>query len=50
MIEVIEILRKNNFYGAGKYTEIAKGKFELIYTFKEMKRKLKRIRYDRKRN
>ena len=40
--EIIKILRSNDFYGAGNYTEIAKGKHEYITTYKAFKRKLKR--------
>ena len=40
--EIIKILQSNDFYGAGNYTEIAKGKHEYITTYKSFKRKLKR--------
>ena len=40
---IIKTLQSNEFYGAGKYTELAKGKNEYITTFKDMKRKVKRI-------
>jgi len=40
--EIIKILQSNDFYGAGNYTEIAKGKHEIVTTFKGFKRKLKR--------
>ena len=43
IVEIINILQSNNFYGAGNYVEIAKGKFEYITSFKDMKRKVKRI-------
>lgn len=43
IVEILDILRKQNFYGAGEYTEIAKGKYEYITTFKELKRKAKRL-------
>tara|TARA_R110000803_G_scaffold76454_3_gene141105 strand:+ start:5851 stop:6003 length:153 start_codon:yes stop_codon:yes gene_type:complete len=40
--EVIKILREDNYYGAGEYTEIAKGKHELVTDWKSIKRKIKR--------
>ena len=40
--EIIKVLQSNDFYGAGNYTEIAKGKHEYITTYKTFKRKLKR--------
>lgn len=41
--EIIRTLQSNEFYGAGEYTEIAKGKHEIVTTFKGFKRKCKRI-------
>lgn len=43
IVSIIKTLQSNEFYGAGKYTEIAKGKHEYISTFRDMKRKVKRI-------
>ena len=43
MVEIIEILRSQPFYGAGKFTEIAKGKNEMVTTFEGLKRKAKRL-------
>ena len=40
--EVIKILRSEDFYGAGEYTEIAKGKREMVTSWKGTKRKVKR--------
>ncbi len=40
--EIIKILQTKDFYGAGEYTEIAKGKHEIVTSFKGMKRKIKR--------
>jgi hypothetical protein len=40
--EVIDILRRGEFYGAGD-TEIAKGKNEMVITWRGLKRKVKRI-------
>ena len=40
--EVIKILRSEDFYGAGEYTEIAKGKREMVTSWKGIKRKVKR--------
>ncbi len=41
--EIIKILQTKDFYGAGEYTEIAKGKHEIVTSFKGMKRKIKRL-------
>lgn len=48
MIEIIELLQSDKFYGAGEFTEIAKGKNELAYTFKEGKEKIIRAWRSRK--
>jgi len=40
--QIIRTLQSNEFYGAGNYTEIAKGKHEYITTYKAFKIKLKR--------
>tara|TARA_R110000744_G_scaffold114595_2_gene214446 strand:- start:2512 stop:2670 length:159 start_codon:yes stop_codon:yes gene_type:complete len=37
---IIDILRKDKFYGAGIATEIAKGKNAFAYDWKQMKNKL----------
>ena len=39
--EIIKLLQTNPFYGAGKFTEIAKGKHE-IATAKNFNEKIKR--------
>ena len=41
--EIIKTLQSNEFYSAGKYTEIAKGKNKIVTDFKGLKRKAKRI-------
>jgi len=41
--QIIDLLQKNNFYGAGENTEIAKGKNEIAKNWKDAKRKIKRI-------
>jgi hypothetical protein len=41
--QIIKTLQSNEFYGAGNYTEIAKGKHELVTNWKGAKRKIKRI-------
>jgi len=41
--EIIKTLQSNEFYGAGKYTEIAKGKNQIVTDLKGLKRKVKRI-------
>jgi len=41
--EVIKILQSGDYYGAGDYTEIAKGKHQLVTSWKGIKRKVKRM-------
>lgn len=48
MIEIIEALRKGQYFGAGEFTEIAKGKYELVKDFKTLKRKANRLWQSRK--
>ena len=43
MIEIINILRSQPFYNSGELIEIAKGKNEMVTTFKGFKRKIKRL-------
>ena len=43
IIEILQVLKTNEFYGAGECTEIAKGKNEYITTWKGFKRKAKRL-------
>jgi len=43
MIEIINILRSNDFYGGGQFTEIAKGKNEMVTDWKGFKLKFKRL-------
>ena len=40
--EIIKTLKIDDFYGAGKFTEIAKGKNEMVSTWGDFKRKYKR--------
>ena len=40
MIEIINILRSGEFYGAGEFTEIAKGKKEMVTNWQVFKRKI----------
>ncbi len=42
MIEIINILRSNEFYGCSDTIEIAKGKNEMVTNWKGFKRKTKR--------
>lgn len=42
MIEILKALHSNHYYGAGEFTEIAKGKHELNYDWATTKRKIKR--------
>lgn len=46
--EIITLLQSNNFYGAGEFTEIAKGKNELTSNFRIFKRKIQRVWQSRK--
>lgn len=48
MEDILNILLSNDLYGAGKCTEIAKGKYEKVTTFREAKEKIKRIWLSRK--
>jgi hypothetical protein len=41
--DTIELLNKLHFYKAGEFTEIAKGKNELVNTFKGFKNKTVRL-------
>ena len=42
MKEVIDFLISNDLYNVSENVEIAKGKYEIVNTFKGMKRKIKR--------
>ena len=42
IIKIIDVLRGADFYGAGKFTEIAKGKNEIISDMQTFKTKIKR--------
>ena len=42
IIKIVDVLRNNDFYGAGKFTEIAKGKNELVTDWSSVKQKIKR--------
>lgn len=37
--QIIDLLQKGNFYGAGEFTEIAKGKNQIGYSFRKIKRR-----------
>lgn len=41
--QILDTLKLNEFYGAGDYTEIAKGRNEIVTDWKGFKRKVKRI-------
>lgn len=45
---IIKTLRSDDFYGAGEYTEIAKGKNQYVSTWEGFKRKLKRQWHSKK--
>ena len=40
--EIIKILQDKDYPGAGNYTEIAKGKHQLVTSWRGFKRKIKR--------
>jgi hypothetical protein len=42
--QIIETLQSGDFYGAGPYTEIAKGKHEIVTGWRGIRRKIKRAR------
>ena len=50
MINTIDILRKADYFGGGENIEIAKGKYELVTTWKGAIQKIKRAWHDKKRN
>jgi len=41
--EIIDVLKKSEYYGAGESVEIAKGKNQIATTWKQLKTKVKRI-------
>ena len=45
---IIELLQKDEWYGAGECTEIATGQHEIVTTLKGFKRKIKREWQSRK--
>jgi len=48
IIKIINTLREYDHYGAGKHTEIAKGKHELVTDWESVKKKIKRQWQSRK--
>ena len=42
IIEIIDVLKKSEYYGAGESVEIAKGRNQVATTWKQMKTKVKR--------
>ena len=43
IVSVINILRTEKFYGGGDNIEIAKGKNQIVFSWSELKEKIKRI-------
>jgi hypothetical protein len=43
VFSIIKTVRSNDFYGGGKWIEIAKGENQAATTFSQMKRKIKRL-------
>ncbi len=41
--EIIKILQEKDYYGAGDYTEIAKGKHQMVTNWSGIKCKIKRL-------
>lgn len=41
---IIKILNSNDYFGAGEYVEIAKGKNQIVTDLKGIKRKITRLR------
>jgi hypothetical protein len=41
--DIIDLLHSHQFYGAGEFTEIAKGKNEMVTNWSGLKRKIKRL-------
>jgi len=40
---VIDMLRSNDFFGGGHNVEVAKGKYQIVSTWRDAKTKIKRI-------
>lgn len=47
MKNIFDLLQISDFYGVSKEVDIAKGKYKVPYTWKELKEKIKRIWYGR---
>jgi len=43
IIGIIDVLKKSEYYGAGEFVELAKGKNQIASTWKQLKTKVKRI-------
>ena len=43
IIEIIDVLKKQEYHGAGNFTEIAKGRNQIALTWRQLKTKVKRI-------
>tara|TARA_R110000796_G_scaffold63758_2_gene147496 strand:- start:582 stop:734 length:153 start_codon:yes stop_codon:yes gene_type:complete len=43
IIEIIDVLKKQEYHGAGNFTEIAKGRNKIALTWRQLKTKVKRI-------
>ena len=46
--DIIKTLQGADFYGSGEFTEIAKGKHEMVTSWKDFKIKVKRVWQSRK--
>jgi hypothetical protein len=43
IIQIIDVLKKQEYHGAGNFTEIAKGRNQIALTWRQLKIKVKRI-------
>jgi hypothetical protein len=43
IIQIIDVLKKQEYHGAGNFTEIAKGRNQIALTWRQLKTKVNRI-------
>ena len=48
IINIVDLVRSSDFKGAGEFTEIAKGKYQMVDTWSGLIRKVGRFFYKRK--
>lgn len=44
IIDIVNVVRSGDFYGGGKWIELAKGKNQIASTWAQMMRKFKRLK------